>query len=266
VHLASFPEADPDLLDESLELEMAGVRALVSLGRAAREEVRIRVRQPLGTLHCVLPELRALRPELVGVLREELNVKEVLFAESTDSLVRQVARPNFRVLGPRFQANSEAAAQVIRDLDAEALERFRVGTAVSISVDGESLLLEPEWLDLAEEAIGDLVVKSHYGHVVALDPTLDDGLRAEGMARELINRIQRLRKDAGLEITDRIRLSIEGTEEVHQAISRFEGFIARETLALEVSGANELAGDAYQAVLEDEIDGFRVRVALSRAE
>jgi isoleucyl-tRNA synthetase len=265
VHLSSFPEADPDLLDESLELEMAGVRALVSLGRAAREEVRIRVRQPLGTLHCVLPDLGTLRPELVGVLREELNVKEVLFSESTDRLIRQAARPNFRKLGPRFQANSEAAAQAIRDLDAEALARFSMGEAISISVDGESVILETDWIDLAEEAVGDLAVKSHDGHVVALDPTLDDELRAEGMARELINRIQRLRKDTGLEITDRIRLGIEGTDEVHQAVSRFEGFIARETLALEVSRADDLTGDGYQAVLEDEIDGFRVRVALSRA-
>jgi isoleucyl-tRNA synthetase len=189
----------------------------------------------------------------------------VLFSESTDGLVRQAARPNFRALGPRFQANSEAAAQAIRALDAEALARFSVGETISISVDGESVILEPDWLDLAEEAVGDLSVKSHDGHVVALDPTLDDELRAEGMARELINRIQRLRKDTGLEMTDRIRLGIEGTDEVHQAVSRFEGFIARETLALEVSRAADLTGDGYQAVLEDEIDGFRVRVALSRA-
>ena len=265
VHLAEFPVSDPDRRDKPLEAEMAAVRALVSLGRAAREEVRIRVRQPLRTLYAVHPGLRALRSDLVEVLKDELNVKEVVFEESADRLVRLAARPNFRALGPRFQAMSEVAAQAIRDLDPEALQRFRTDGYASIVVAGKSILLEPDWLTLYEEAAGDLVVKSHDGHVVALDPSIDAELRAEGMARELVNRIQRLRKDAGLEITDRIRLGIEGSDEVHRAVSLFEAFIARETLALEVSGGDGPYGDGYEAVFEDEIDGSPVRVALSRA-
>ena len=265
VHLAEFPVSDPDRRDKPLEAEMAAVRALVSLGRAAREEVRIRVRQPLRTLYAVHPGLRALRSDLVDVLKDELNVKEVVFEESADRLVRLAARPNFRALGPRFQAMSELAAQAIRDLDPEALQRFRTDGSASIVVAGKSFLLEPDWLTLSEEAAGDLVVKSHDGHVVALDPSIDAELRAEGMARELVNRIQRLRKDAGLEITDRILLGIEGSDEVHRAVSLFEAFIARETLALEVSGGDGPSSDGYEAVFEDEIDGSPVRVALSRA-
>ena len=264
-HLAPFPSPDPDILDRELEREMATVRTLVSLGRAAREEVRIRVRQPLRRLHVVLPGSHAPSPELLAVLKDELNVKEVVFLESTHEIVRLVARPNFRALGPRFQKKSESAAQAIRELDDEALRAFHSGEAISIKVDGENVGLESDWLDVIESAAGDLVVKSDDGHAVALDPTLDPELRTEGMARELVNRIQRLRKDAGLDITDRICIGIEGPAEVHEAVSRFEELIARETLALEVSGGPEDPAREYEAVLEDEIDGSPVRVALSRA-
>ena len=264
-HLAPFPQPETDLLDGELESEMAGVRTLVTLGRAAREEVRIRVRQPLRVLHAVLPGLPSLRPELLEVLRDELNVKEVVLLESADDLLELRGGPNFRALGPRFQKKSEDAAEAIRDLDGVALRAVRAGEPVSITVDGEVVQLQSDWVEVREEAAGDLVVRSHEGHTIALDPTLDAELKAEGMARELVNRIQRLRKDAGLEITDRIRLGIEGPSEVHDAVSRFGELIARETLALEVSGAAEDPALAYEATLEDEIDGSPVRVALSRA-
>jgi isoleucyl-tRNA synthetase len=266
VHLASFPTADPALRDEELEAEMEGVRALVTLGRAAREEVRIRVRQPLRGIRVVLPGLRGLRPELLAVLKEELNVKEVTFFESSEQFVQLRARPDFRALGPRFQKRSEAAAAAIRALDSAQVRALQLGEAVSITLDGESVTVEPTWLEVFEEAVGDLVVKTHNGQAVALDPSIDPELKAEGLARELINRIQRLRKDAGLEITDRIKLGIEGPEEVQEAVSRFEDFISKETLALDVRGVGAPSRqDDYEAVLEDEIDGVSVRVALSRA-
>jgi isoleucyl-tRNA synthetase len=263
-HLARFPEVDESLVDAALEEEMAAVRVLVSLGRAAREEVRIRVRQPLRTLHAVVPGRVRPRPELLQVLKDELNVKEVVFLDSAATLVKLVARPNFRALGPRFQKQSEAAARAIRELDQDRLRAFRRGDVVTIDVGGD-VRLDPAWLEVVEEASGDLVVKAQEGHAAALDPSLDDELRQEGMARELVNRIQRLRKDSGLEITDRIRLGIEGPAEVRDALARFEDLVARETLALEVAGGPDGTADGFDSVLEDDIDGFRVRVALSRA-
>ncbi len=263
VHLAPFPEPDPARIDDTLEAEMEGVRKLVSLGRAAREEVRIRVRQPLGVLHAVVPGPEP-REEVLELLRDELNVKEVRFLASAEGLVRLEPRPAFRALGPRFQARSQAAAAAIRALDAAALERFRGGEEVRIEVEGESVVLEPEWLDVVETAVGELVVRAEDGHVAALDPTLDDTLRREGMARELVNRIQRLRKDAGLEITDRIELAIDGAEAVVEAAAAFDGFIAGETLAVAFeTGPGAVA--AREHMLADEIDGSHARVALSRA-
>ncbi|MSR23423.1 MAG: isoleucine--tRNA ligase, partial [Gemmatimonadetes bacterium] len=265
VHLAPFPEGDADRLDARLEAEMESVRALVSLGRSAREEVRIRVRQPLRLLQAVVPSERRPRAELLELLKDELNVKEVRFLDSADGLVRLAARPNFRALGPRFQKRSEEAAGQIRALEEEALRAFHRGEPTRIRVGEEEVVLEAGWLEVAEAAAGNLVVKAQDGHTVALDPTLDDELRAEGMARELVNRIQRLRKDAGLEITDRIRLGLEGPEEVRNAVVKHWDLIARETLALEVDGSSGGLDGRYEAFLEDEIDGTMVRLALSRA-
>jgi isoleucyl-tRNA synthetase len=264
VHLAPFPRHDPESLDHALDGEMAAVRALVSLGRSAREDVGIRVRQPLRTLHAVLPGGERLGPEVLVVLRDELNVKEVEFLDSTTTLVRLRARPEFRVLGPRFQRHSQEAGDAIRALEAHALASFQDGEEVGIRVAGEEVPLEPEWLTIEQEAAGELVVRSEGGYTVALDPSLDAELKAEGMARELVNRIQRLRKEAGLEITDRIRLRIEGPEPVQVALEGFRDFIAGETLAVEIREPGEGDGTGLEAELTDEVDGVPVRLALGR--
>jgi isoleucyl-tRNA synthetase len=266
VHLAPFPVVAPrdrGWMDPELEEEMEAVRALVSLGRAAREEVRIRVRQPLRVLHAVVPGRRP-RGEVLEVLRDELNVKEVRFLDSAEGLVTLSARPNFRVLGPRFQGASQEAAAALRALDPEVLSAFRRGEEVTIRVGSEGVVVEPDWLEVAESAAGDLVVKTEGGVVAALDPTLDDELRTEGMARELVNRIQRLRKEAGLEITDRIRLAVDGPGAVASAAAAWGAFIAGETLAVSLEVGAE-AVEALEHALEDDVDGLKVRVALSSA-
>ncbi|HEX9885094.1 MAG TPA: isoleucine--tRNA ligase [Longimicrobiales bacterium] len=242
VHLAAFPVADEGLRDAGLEADMANARALVSLGRAAREEVQIRVRQPLRTLHAVLPGGHTLPEEVLDLVKDELNVKEARFPASAEDLVRLVARPNFRALGPRFQERTEAAASAIRALDQDALAAFRDGGTVTVSVAGVEHALEAGDLELRQEALGELVVKSEGRHTVALDPTLDDELRREGLARELVNRIQRLRRDAGLRISDRIALEVRGPDEVREAALTWRDFIAGETLAPRVD-VGPLQGD-----------------------
>ncbi|MEX2529865.1 MAG: isoleucine--tRNA ligase [Gemmatimonadota bacterium] len=265
VHLAMFPQGDESLLDREVEREMAAARTLVSLGRAAREEVRIRVRQPLRTLHAVLPDGARPREEILDVIRSELNVREISFLDSAKALVSLRAVPDFRVIGPRFQQTSQAAGDAIRGLASEELSRFRQGEEVSIRVGGEDVALEPDWLEVVEEAAGEFVVKAEEGFTAALDPTLDDELRTEGRARELVNRIQRLRKDAGLEITDRIRLAVGGPSDIHMALEVHRDFIAGETLAVavEVVGEDAAFETTHTAEMNDEIDGAPVRLALS---
>ena len=260
VHLQRYPER-PRGGDVLLEADMDTARALVSLGRAAREDVQIRVRQPLRTLHAVIPGGRVLDGAVLELVRDELNVKHVVFSSSAEDLVRLVARPNFRNLGPRFGKRTQQAADAIRLLSQQALARYRDGGTAEFELDGATHVLQEGDLEVAQEAVGDLVVKVEGRIMVALDPTLDDELRAEGIARELVNRIQRLRKDAGLEITDRIELALGGPEAVRQAAALHREFIAGETLAVSVTTGEE-SGDGYPHVRDVDLDGVPARVAL----
>jgi isoleucyl-tRNA synthetase len=266
VHLAPFPQVHGELADKDLEEGMVAVRALVSLGRAAREEVQIRVRQPLSNMYAVTPGNTFVEGELLALLQDELNVKTVDFLESAGKLVGLSAKPNFRTLGPRFQKNSEAAAQAIRALSSDSLASFRDGGLVEIDVAGESHTLHEDDLEVVEEGLGGLVVQSDGSFTAALDPTLDDELRREGLARELVNRVQRLRKDSGLDITDRISLGIFGDEQVQRAASDFQEFITGEALARVFLAADLSEEGDFQFSREVEIEGVAVRLSLSRLE
>jgi len=266
VHLQRYPAARGEAgegvaLDAELEAAMEAARMLVSLGRAAREDARIRVRQPLRAVRAVVPGARALPEDVLGVVRDELNVKQVVFLTSAEGIVELVARPNFRALGGRFGKRTNDAAKAIRALPQEALARYRDGQSVEIEVAGESHTLQEGDLDVAQEASEGLVVKGEGGYTVALDPELDEELLAEGVARELVNRIQRLRKDAGLEVTDRIELAIGGSEAIRTAADRHEGFIGGETLALAVTVGEGVAG-GYSHVRDVDIDGTPAQIGL----
>lgn len=263
VHLEKFPAGDSTLVDVALEAEMESVRILSSVGRAAREDIQVRVRQPLRLLQAVIPAGVKLRPEVLELLKEELNVKSVEFIASAAGMVDLSPRPDYRVLGARFRKQTEAAAQAIRTLTAEQLEAYRDGVDVSIDVEGESFVLAPGELVVIEESSGELVVRSERGHTVALDPELDDELRAEGTARELVNRIQKLRKDSGLEVTDRIRLAICGPANVIEAAREWQEFLSGETLAVEVALAEgDPAPTGYAHLRAVTLDGAEVVLAL----
>ena len=266
VHLALMPEPDEGCLDDALEREMDAVRQLVTLGRAAREQAGVRVRQPLRTLHAAVPGGVVLREEVLAVLREELNVKRVSFVRDAGDLMRLEARPNFRALGPRFQRHSNAAAAAIRALGQEELRTWRRGEPVSIAVSGGEHVLGPDDLEVTKVARGDLAVRAANGFTAALDPALDEELRAEGLARELVNRVQRLRKDSGLDVTDRIRLAISGPDGVRSAAARHRAFIAGETLAVDLAVAVEEDGtvESYTNHREVAFDGTRAAISLAR--
>ncbi len=263
-HLTRFPESESDAatLDSALFQEMADVRALVSLGRAAREEVGIRVRQPVSRVQVVTPS-GALRPELLALVHDELNVKRIDFMATSEGLVRLVARPNYRSLGQRFRQKTEVAAQAIRALDQRALRAFQDQGAASIVVDGESHDLGPDDLDVLAEAEGDLSLQAGQGYTVALDSALTPELIREGLAREVVNRIQRLRRDAGLDITDRIDLHVSGHDDVLAAVADHRGFVLGETLALGVDTTQEPAG--FPHVKDVELDGRAARIGLRRS-
>ncbi|MDQ3555507.1 MAG: DUF5915 domain-containing protein, partial [Gemmatimonadota bacterium] len=226
--------------------------------------VGIRVRQPLGAVYAVIPPEVEVAPALLEILRDELNVREVRFMERAEELVEFSARPNFRALGARFGKRTPAVAEAIRALPSAALAAFRRGEGLAVELDGERLPLEAGDFEIVQTTRGELAVQAEGPFTLAVDPTLTPELRAEGVARELVNRVQRLRKDAGLQLSDRIRLGVAGGAELRATIHAHRDFVARETLAVEVEVAEDGAlPGAWPHLREVDLDGLAATIALA---
>jgi len=260
VHLSGFP-APGARRDARLEGAMDAVRRLASLARAARETRNIRVRQPLAAMQVALPAGvdAAAFEALVGLLQREVNVQAVSRVATDADLVRLRAKPNFRALGKRFGKQTQEAAAAVQALDTAALRAIEAGQGVSLGGLGEVSIAEVE---VEREVTSDWLVLSEGQYVVALDPHITDALRAEGLAREVVSKVQRMRKDAGYEYTDRIRLWVSGSAVVEQAVQQHAGFIAEETLAQSL-GVGERAGSADMEQ-QLELDGVTALVAVRR--
>jgi isoleucyl-tRNA synthetase len=265
VHLAPFPRPAAGHEDEALDRAMDVVRRLASLARAAREDVGIRVRQPLARmLAAVPPDVdHALFEALVPLLAGEVNVKRVELVHTGTDLVSLEARPSFRALGKRFGKATPAAAEAIRRLTSEAVARFEAGEPVEIVVEGTAGRLEPDDLVIHRRARGDVVVRADGVVVAAIDPALTPELRQEGVAREIVSRVQRLRRDAGYQLSDRIDLWIGGDATLVEAARRHAATIAGETLAQAVHWDEPpVEADLAQTV---EFDGLGAHLAVRRA-
>jgi isoleucyl-tRNA synthetase len=191
-------------------------------------------------------------------------VREITFVENPSELVALRAEPNFAVLGPEFGSRSKAVAQALRDLESTHLAAWRAsGGELVVEVAGERIDVPGDGAVLKEQALQGLVVQSDGRIVIGLDTAVDDELRAEGTARELVNRIQRLRRDAKLELDDRIRLGIFGAPEVAEAAEAHREYIAGEVLAVEVETGRELPpSDEYEHKRELELDGQKVVIGV----
>ncbi len=275
VHLAPFTRgaSGAAAIDVDLERTMAHIRTLATLGRAAREEAGVKVRQPLARLVCVVPlqgavskraqaHAEAMLGQLSPLLAAELNIKNVEFISSADDLVTLKARPNFRSLGKKFGKNTPLAAEAALALSSEALREFEAGKPLYVSVGNESRELSPEDLTVVRTASGDLVVKEEGGYFAALDSVVTRELRLEGLAREVVSRVQRLRKELGFAVSDRITLFVAGGAEIQEAVKVFQKWIADEVLALKVSVGEQI--DRTHATHAFDLDGQSVEVALER--
>jgi isoleucyl-tRNA synthetase len=251
-------------VDQELERGMTQLRTLATLARAAREEADVKVRQPLSRLVCVVPlGASASLREMVPLLAAELNVKQVEFAETGDALVRLEAKANFRSLGKRFGKATPLAAQAVAALTTDALAAFERGEPVAISVNGESHQLAAEDLTVLRRASGALVVKEAAGFFAAIDPTVTPALRREGFARELVSRIQRMRKEAGFAVSDRIVVYVAGDPELEATAREFTDYISGEVLARELTVGEDFP-TTVNVAQSLELDGLPVRVALHR--
>ena len=273
VHLAPYAREISGAIDVDLERAMAHIRTLATLGRAAREEAGVKVRQPLTRLVCVVPlhgvvskgvETRpeGMLEELSPLLAGELNIKIVQFISSADDLVTLKARPNFRSLGKRFGKDTPLAAEAVQALNSEALREFEAGKPLYVSVGNESRELSAEDLTIVRTASGDMVVKEEGGYFAALDPVVTRELRLEGLAREMVSRVQRLRKELGFAVSDRITLFVAGGAEIQEAAKAFQKWIADEVLALKVIVGEQI--ERTHATHTFDLDGQNVEVALER--
>jgi isoleucyl-tRNA synthetase len=264
VHVAPYVRPQVTRIDAALERAMSDVRSLATLGRAAREEAGLKVRQPLASMLCVLPghDAEDVLRSLVPLLASELNVKRIDFASSADDFVTLEAKPNFRTLGKKFGKETPAAAALISALHSDELMKFERGETVAITTGTQSHPLEDDDLAIVRRASGDLVVKYSDGYVAAIDPAVTPELRREGISRELVNRVQRLRKELGFAVSDRINLAVAGEPELTQAVAAHREWIAAEVLASELTCAPLLDG-AHPAYHLD-LDGLAADVTLTR--
>jgi isoleucyl-tRNA synthetase len=263
VHLAGFPVPRQVRLPE-LESAMDAIRRLASLARSAREERNLRVRQPLRRMQVAVPAgVRGpLLDELLELLQSEVNVKQIEIVASDTDLVRLRPRPNFRTLGKRYGKRTPAVAAAAASLTPGQLRELEGGSPATLDLEGEPVTYLPEDVAVEREVASDWMVQSNGSFVVALDPWLDESLQREGLAREVVNRIQRIRKEAGYAYTDRIELWIDGDPPVHEAVTEHADFIRGETLARRLKlAARAPAPDLEQRV---DLDGHGVVVGVQR--
>jgi isoleucyl-tRNA synthetase len=269
VHLTDFPEASAR--DTELEQGMATARETVRLGLAARAQARLKIRQPLRAAVIVASgRERDAIERLAKLVREELNVHELRFVTAADELSTVEVKPNYRTLGPRFGRQMPTVAAAVAGLDgAHVATAVRDGRPVAISVDGHDHELEPADLLLALKPLEGYQVEREGSHAVALELSVDDELRAEGWAREIVHTVQAARREAGLDVSDRITLAFDGDDELLAAAQAHQPYIARETLAVEVQYAP--AGPDGASVCGPDgasvwIDGRELRLRLTRAQ
>jgi isoleucyl-tRNA synthetase len=259
VHLASFP-ADQGRREPDLLQAMAAVRKLASLARAARETRGLNVRQPVAKLQVAVPAAVKGRAfaDLLDTLAAEVNAKGIEVAGSDHDLVRLKGKADFRSLGKRYAQDTPRAAAAVSQLTAEELQALERGEPVRAG----PFVLQPGDVTVTREVVSDWAVQADGPYVAAVDPRLSQDLVQEGLARELVNRVQRLRKEVGYEYTTRIELSVAGADDVVAAVSAFQGFVAGETLARRiVLGAVLEEADVTREV---DIEARRVTIALRR--
>jgi isoleucyl-tRNA synthetase len=261
VHLCTWPVADEGAIDAGESFDMAAARRVVEMGRAARNAAAVKTRQPLAEVVLALPESEAAAVErLREVVLDELNVKDLRFVDGEDELVAYVVKPNLKVLGPKLGKRLGPLQAALKEADAAALvAAVRSGGAAVVALpDGEVTLAEEELLIETGSPEG-FQVEGEAGRVVALNTDVDDALREEGLARELIHAVQLARKAADLRIEDTISLTLAVPEELRSPAERHRGAIMAETLASEFALA-AAAGDYTGTV---RVDGREVGIGLS---
>jgi isoleucyl-tRNA synthetase len=263
VHLAEYPEPDAAARDPRLDEAMRTARHVVSLGRTVRNQAKVKVRQPLSRAEVHVPGDSAGVDQLLEEMAEELNVREVVLAESAEQLARWRAKPNYRRLGPRLGPRVKDVSRALEEDDGSLAAGLAQGQNAVIG-NGEPIQLSPDDVELSRETQAGWGVLAEGGFTVALDLDISPELRAEGIARELVRLVQDARKAAGLEVTDRIELAVDVSGDVRDAVAERRDWIAGEVLALGLD--LDTANWTGAKFVEGSIEGTAVRVTLRRRD
>ena len=263
VHLASFPVADEKLVNGDLEEMMSLAQKLSSMVLALRRKVNIKVRQPL--MKAMVPVLDANMAAHIEAARalvmSEVNVKQIELIEQTAGVITKRIKPNFKTLGPRYGKYMKQIAALVATFDQQRIAEIETSEKLMLEVAGEQLEVTREDFEITSEDMPGWLVASEGKLTVALDITVTDELRREGVARELINRIQNLRKDSGLEVTDKIAVEVEALDELSDSLAVFGDYVAQQVLAVEIKAVAEPAGEFAATT---DLDEKPLRIALSR--
>ena len=258
VHLDLFPVADESLIDSDLEARMQMAQKITSMTLALRRKVNIKVRQPLQQI--MIPAVSKEQQQHIEAVKEliksEVNVKELNFVEGQGILVKKV-KCNFRTMGKKFGKLMKAIAAEMNELDQEQIASLETNGNITLTIEGQEVVVEKEDVEIISEDIPGWLVSNEGNLTVALEVELTDELRKEGMARELINRIQNLRKESGLEITDRISVTVAPSEHTDAAIEAHAGYIKAQVLADKLIIA-ENSGN------EVDFDNFKLNINISK--
>ena len=257
VHLDSFPVADESLIDADLEARMEMAQKITSMVLALRRKVNIKVRQPLQSIMVPATEEQKRHIEAVmELIMNEVNVKELKFVEGHGILVKKV-KCNFRTMGKKYGKLMKGVAAQMDALTQEQIAELETNGTIAINVDGNDLTVEAADVDIISEDIPGWLVSNEGALTVALEVELTDELRQEGMAREIINRVQNIRKESGLEITDRVKITMTPQAEVCQAVEHFGDYIKTQVLADSI----ELKANDGQEV---EFDDFKINILIEK--
>lgn len=230
VHLADYPKYDEMLISENIEKRMDLVRSLISIGRYVREEAKIKVRQPLKEA-LIDTKNQSLISDLVPLIEEELNIKQVVFTSELSEYINYFVKPNFKVVGKTFGSKVNEFAESLTHLSVEQITKLQNNETVTFEFDGKETELTPEMVDIRISSKEGFNVGMVNNNCIVLNTELNKELLEEGMARELISKVQQLRKTKDFEITDRITIYYNSTSEFEEAVKNFEEYIKKETLA-----------------------------------
>ncbi len=242
VHLAEFPKYNASYIDKDLERKMENAQIISSLVLSLRAREKIKVRQPLQKIMIPVDNQQQ-KDEILAVsnlIKHEVNIKEIdLLEDASDIIVKQI-KPNFKVLGPRFGKDMKLISNEIQKFKADDIKNIEQNGSIDVEVNGKSITLDLSEVEISSKDIEGWLVANADGFTVALDVTLTDDLKREGIARELVNRIQNLRKDSGFEVTDRIDVQLQKDDKIEKAVSSNLEYIKTETLTAELEIIEQL--------------------------